>query len=286
MQNPPGTAAPNPPGTAVQPLVAAFDVETTGLIPGVDRIVELGAVLFQGEDILEIFDQLVDPGIPMPRDAQKVHGISDSMLRGMPSIAAALPRFLALVSKGTPVAHNAVFDVGFLSVDIMAAGLEAPDGPVLDTRILARRAFPGRFSYGLSNLVRDLGLEVTGVHRALADAHACRLLYLQCMREGGVEKLARSCGEPLDFTAHAPRMARTAAALQQAIAAGEDVEIAYRSARGELTERIIQPLSFSCIGGSVAVVAFCSLRNERRTFLLDSITMMRTAPNPRGTSAP
>ena len=287
MSNPPGTrvrvprecgtSMQNPPGTSTQqPLMAAFDVETTGLIPGVDRIVELGAVLFQGEDVLETFDQLVDPGIPMPQDARKVNGICDGMLQGMPSVAAALPPFLALVSKGTPVAHNAVFDVGFLSVDIMAAGLEAPQGPVLDTRILARRAFPGRFSYSLSNLVRDLSIEVTGAHRALADAHACRLFYLQCVRAGGVEKLARSCGEPLDFTVHAPRFARTAALLQRAIAAGAEVGITYRSARGEKTERTIRPLSFSCMGGSVGVVAFCSLRNEKRTFLLDSITVERT----------
>ncbi len=260
------------------PLVAAFDVETTGLIPGVDRIVELGAVLFRGEDVLETFDQLVDPGIPMPQEAREINGISDSMLRGMPAVGAALPPFLALVSKGTPVAHNAVFDVGFLSVDIMAAGLEAPQGPVLDTRILARRAFPGRFSYSLSNLVRDLSIRVSGAHRALADAHACRLLYLECLRAGGWEKLTRSCGEPLDFTTHAPRLARTASLLQQAIAAGAEVEITYRSARGEKTVRTIQPRAFSCVGGSVGVVAFCSLRNERRTFRLDSIAVVRAAP--------
>ena len=263
--------------SAVTPLVACFDVETTGLIPGVDRIVELGAVLFQGKDILDTYSQLVDPGIPMPPEAQRVNGISDGMLRGMPSIAEALPPFLALVSKGTPVAHNAVFDVGFLSVEITAAGLDAPSGPVRDTRILARRAFPGRFSYSLSNLVRDLSIEVTDAHRALADAHACRLLYLKCAEAGSVEKLARSCGEPLDFTTHAPRQAHMAALLQQAITARAEVEIAYRSARGEKTVRTIQPRAFSCIGGSVGVVAFCSLRNEKRTFLLDSISEIRAA---------
>ncbi len=270
-----------------QPLLAAFDVETTGLIPGVDRIVELGAVLFQGENVLGTFDQLVNPGIPMPPEAQAINGISDSMLQGMPDIAAALPPFLALLSRGTPVAHNAVFDVGFLSTDILAVGIEAPEGPVLDTRSLARRAFPGRFSFSLANLVRDLGLDVKGAHRALSDAHACRLLYLECVKAGNIETLTHSCAEPLNFTTHAPRVARTAAALKQAIVAGEEVEIAYRSARGEQTVRTIRPRAFSCMGGSVGVVAFCSLRNEKRTFLLDSITVLRAAreTNPRGTVA-
>jgi DNA polymerase III epsilon subunit family exonuclease len=267
----------------MQPLLAAFDIETTGLIPGVDRIVELGAVLFRGEDVLDTFSQLVDPGIPMPTDAFKVNGISDAMLQGMPTIGAALPSFLAFLSQGTPVAHNAVFDVGFLSADIITFGCAAPAGPVLDTRLLARSAFPGRYSYSLANLVRDLGLNVTGAHRALADAHACRLLCRSCVhvlekeRTRGVEELACLGGVPLDFTRHAPRVSRTAALLQRARTAGAAVEITYRSARGELTERAIQPLSFSCVGGAAAVTAFCALRNEKRTFLLDSIIEVRTA---------
>jgi DNA polymerase III subunit epsilon len=265
-------------------IFAAFDVETTGLVPGVDRIVEMAAVLFQGEAVLDTFSQLVDPGVPMPLDAEKVNGISDAMLNGMPSVGQALPGFLALLHRGTPVAHNAEFDVGFLSVDVSEAGLEAPTGPVLDTRLLARRAFPGRFSYSLTNLVRDLGLRVSGAHRALADAHACRLLFAHCIgileteKSLGVEELACLSGEPLDFTTHAPRRARTAALLQHARREGRSVLIAYRSSRGELTERTIRPLSFSCLGGSVAVVAFCMLRNEKRTFLLDSIAEVRQAP--------
>ena len=82
-------------------------------------------------------------------------------------------------------------------------------------------------------------------------------------------------GEPLDFTGHAPRAARTAALLQRARAAGSVVEITYRSSRGALTERAIQPLSFSCVGGAAAVTAFCTLRSENRTFLLDSIIEVR-----------
>jgi DNA polymerase-3 subunit epsilon len=259
----------------------AFDIETTGLLPGVDRIIELAGVAFQDDAVLSTFAQLLDPGIPIPREAGKVNGITDDMVKGMPTAAQTLPDFLAFLRRGTPVAHNAVFDVSFLQGDIEAAGIAAPVGPVLDTRGLARQAFPGRFSYSLTNLVKDMGLTVDGAHRALADAHACRLLFLLCMsRLGqgtapGIDDLSRMSGAPLDFGQHAPRQARTAAALDQALRNGTTVEIAYRGAGGELTQRRIRPLSFGRVGGSVAVVAFCMMRNDKRTFRIDSILEVR-----------
>jgi DNA polymerase III subunit epsilon len=256
----------------------AVDVETTGLVPGVDRIVELAAVAFQGDAVLGTFSQLVDPGMPMPSAAGCVNGITDEMLRGMPNAAEALPAFLSFVScGGIAVAHNAVFDVGFICTELQVAGLTPPDGPVLDTRGLARHALPRRQSYSLRNLIRDLDLSTECAHRALADAEACRQLFLRCVellcREEplSVADLVRLSGAPLDFCCHAPRGARTAAALNTALRSGGSLQIVYKSARGELSERRIQPLSFCTPGGSVAVEAFCALRNEKRTFRLDSI---------------
>jgi DNA polymerase III subunit epsilon len=258
----------------------AFDLETTGLIAGVDRIVELGAVLFEEDQVLDTWDQLVDPGIPMPAAAGRVNGITDDMLAGKPRIEDVLPGFLSFLGRGTPVAHNACFDVGFLCAAMDQAGCTPPPGPVLDTRGLAKRAFPGRFSYSLANLSRDYRLEVSGAHRALADAHTCRLLFLLC----GETAPARSgaCGPPLDFTENAPQGPRTAALLKKAMDHEGLVDIEYRSTRGELSARTIKPLSFSTMGGALVVNAFCGLRNMERTFRLDSILAAR----PAGASAP
>ncbi len=264
-----------------KPVIVAFDVETTGLVAGVDRVVELGAVAFQGDEVLDTFSRLVNPGVPMPPAAGRVNGITDEMLAEAPPPAAALPAFLTLLRSGTPLAHNASFDVGFVGVEAEEAGLPAPCGPVLDTRGLARRAFPGRFSYSLGNLSRDLRLEMPGAHRALADAHACRRLFQACIckltreTELTTEDLARLSGAPLDFSCHAPRQPRTARLLQQALTRGTMVAICYRSSGGALTERTIKPVAFSLVGGSVAVVAFCTLRNDTRTFRLDSIVGAR-----------
>ena len=141
---------------AAAPVYVAFDVETTGLIAGVDRVVELAAVVFQGEEILAESSALVNPGVPIPPAVSRVTGITEQTLAVAPPTPGPLADFLRTLSAGTPVAHNAVFDVGFVLTEAQEAGLALPPGPVLDTRGLARRAFPGRFSYGLGNLVRDL----------------------------------------------------------------------------------------------------------------------------------
>jgi DNA polymerase III subunit epsilon len=262
---------------AALPVFVAFDVETTGLIAGVDRVVELAAVAFQGEQVVEAFSALVNPGVPVPAVVTRVTGITDETLIGAPPPAGPLADFLRTLSRGTPVAHNAVFDVGFVLTEAQEAGLALPQGPVLDTRGLARRAFPGRFSYGLGNLVKDLQIQTLGVHRALADAHACRTLFLECVRrlgkdgEPALEELARLSGAPLDFHGHAPRQPGIARMLQKAVLAGSGVQITYRSSDGEITERMIMPLSISCVGGDPAVRAFCTLRGDNRTFFLGSI---------------
>ena len=259
----------------------AFDVETTGLFPGVDRIVELGAVLFQGDFVIDTWTCMVDPGIPIPPGATRVHGITDQEVKGKALLHEALPGFLSFLSRGTPVAHNAVFDVGFLYTDIAAAGLPAPEAPVLDTRGLARSAFPGRISYSLASLLKDYGLEAESAHRALADAYSCRRLFLLCRevlgreKAVGVEELACLSGAPLDFGQKAPRCARTAAVLNRALSDGASVRIAYRSSEGVITHRTIRPLSFTMVGGTVGINAFCLLRNQKRTFRLHAISDVR-----------
>jgi DNA polymerase-3 subunit epsilon len=278
-------------------VFVAFDTETTGLIAGVDRLVEVAAVAFRGERILREHEQLVDPGIPIPPGAQAINNISDEMVRGKPSIREALPGLLAVLHEGIPVAHNAGFDAGFLLPEIERTGFRAPDTPILDTRGLARAAFPGRQSYGLDNLSRDpdvrglAGDPVGGppgglgpggaAHRALADAHACMALFKACARRltargcGSVEDLLRLSGPRLDLGAHAPRQPRFAAMLEEARQAGASVEIEYVSASGEGTVREIKPLAFGVMGGAAVVRAFCRLRNQERTFRLDAIRELR-----------
>ena len=71
----------------------AFDLETTGTKPQADRIVEIGAVLFDGDQAAGTYGTLIDPGVPIPADASAVNGITDEMVRGKPRIADVLSDF-------------------------------------------------------------------------------------------------------------------------------------------------------------------------------------------------
>ena len=99
-------------------IFVAFDIETTGLTPVVDRIVEIGAVKFRNRKIIDTFQELIDPEMPISPGAFAVNGITDDMVRGKPVIEHVLPGFVDFLGQAIPMAHNSPFDIGFLSYDI------------------------------------------------------------------------------------------------------------------------------------------------------------------------
>ena len=119
----------------------ALDIETTGLTPVVDQIVEIGTVRFQGDEIIDTFEAFVDPGMPVSSGASAVNGITDDMVRGKPPIEEVFPRFIDFMGLDIPVAHHAPFDVGFLSYDISRLNLAVPDKPVLNTCVIPKSLF-------------------------------------------------------------------------------------------------------------------------------------------------
>ena len=115
----------------------AFDLETTG--PTLKKMrLEIGAVRFVGLQAQEGFGKLINPGVPIPPDAQAVNGISDEMVTsGKPKIEEVLGDFADFCGDLPLVAHNAPFDYKFLSAAIDRSKGAAPKGVVLDTLPLA-----------------------------------------------------------------------------------------------------------------------------------------------------
>jgi DNA polymerase-3 subunit epsilon len=184
-------------------VFTAFDLETTGLDPKLDRIAEFGAIKFDNRGIMARYSTLINPEIPMPEEAGRVNGITDAMLSGMPLIEEALPRFLNFVRNTIILAHNAPFDCGFVneSLNRLASGgkvystephsgegspldaavTTALANPIADSLVLAREAFPGRKSYSLQNLAADLAIPKRNAHRAEDDALLCMELFIRCL---------------------------------------------------------------------------------------------------------
>ena len=156
----------------------AFDLETTGTLPGVDQIAEIGAVLFNEQGIPEtIFATLINPLVPMPEGASRVNGITDDMLEGKPLITDVLDAFAEFCGDEILVAHNAAFDAQFLTADIRKHETKSPGGIILDTLPIARKVYPGLANYKLGTLIQHLGIPATNFHRAEEDASYCGHLF-------------------------------------------------------------------------------------------------------------
>jgi DNA polymerase-3 subunit epsilon len=151
----------------------AFDLETTGIMAGVDRIVEIGAVRFIDGAVEGVFSTLVDPLIPIPPGATKVNGITDDMVKGKLRVEELLESFAEFCADDVLIAHNAEFDYQFLVSDIKKHESKAPKGLVLDSYPMAKKVFPGLANYRLSTLVQHLSIPSTGFHRAEEDATYC-----------------------------------------------------------------------------------------------------------------
>ena len=160
----------------------AFDLETTGTVPGVDQIVEIGAVRFINGQPEAVFSTLVDPRRPIPPGASAVNGITDEMVRGKPFIENLLQSFAEFCGEDMMIAHNAPFDSQFLIADIKKYESAAPRGVILDTLPIARKVFPGLPNYKLGTLVQHLKIPTTDFHRAEEDATYCGHLFEQMVR--------------------------------------------------------------------------------------------------------
>jgi DNA polymerase-3 subunit epsilon len=164
-------------------VFVAFDLETTGLSPQLDRIVEIGAVKFVDGRETARFGSLVNPEMSMPPGAAAVNGITDQMLAGQPSLRDVLPDFLAFAEGAVLVAHNASFDLGFINSAMGRMSKGRLGNDFVDTRVMAQKAFPGRANYKLQSLAVDLGVKAVEAHRAVDDARVCQEVFQACLRQ-------------------------------------------------------------------------------------------------------
>ena len=157
----------------------AFDLETTGTLPGVDKIVEIGAVRFIDGEVDAVFSTLVDPQRAIPPGASRVNGISDDMVAGKPKIETLLGPLTEFCGSDVLIAHNAVFDYGFLNADYNRFEVRTPRGVILDSYPMAKKVFPGLANYKLGTVVQHLNITAKDFHRAEADATYCAEILLR-----------------------------------------------------------------------------------------------------------
>ena len=147
----------------------AFDIETTGLSAANDRMTEIGAVLFEGDQIKDHFQCFVNPHMPIPPEIKKLTGITDEDVKNAPDEDEAMRRFLEFVGGHPLIAHNAEFDTGFVRQACMRSGIEF-DPTIMDTLVLAQCLMPDLKRFKLDIVSHKLKLPEFNHHRAYDDA--------------------------------------------------------------------------------------------------------------------
>src|SRR5262249_21876885 len=136
-------------------------------------------------EILGEFAELAHPGVPIPEEVIRIHGISNAMVRDRPGPTPVLDRFFAFCGEAVLMAHYAPFDVGAIAFAYERDRRAPPKLLVLDTFLLPRRLFPGAPNYALETLVQFLGLPSHAAHRALPDAQSTLELFRRCVSAMG-----------------------------------------------------------------------------------------------------
>nr|WP_295675640.1 PolC-type DNA polymerase III [uncultured Intestinibacter sp.] len=169
-----------------------FDLETTGFSNKNDKITEIGAVKVKNFEIVDRFNELINPEKDISYKVQELTGITNDLIKDKPTIEEILPRFMEFVGDSVLVAHNAEFDIGFINQKCKEMNIEFKNKSV-DTLMLARILLPHLKRFKLNNLTKELGVPLHNHHRAVDDAAATAQIFikfLDMLEKKGAKKLS------------------------------------------------------------------------------------------------
>ncbi len=189
------------PGLLAEEEFVVFDLETTGLSPTVNEIIEIGAVKIKNGRIIGSFSRIVRPQNAIPAEVQRLTGILPEMIDGADGIEMVLPQFMEFVGSAVLVAHNAQFDTGFIRVNLTRTARKELENPVVDTLSLARALLPKLKNHKLKNLAEEFGVALERHHRAVDDAHATAEIFVK-MVELLVDRGINSLDQINDLVKH------------------------------------------------------------------------------------
>jgi len=165
-----------------------FDLETTGLNPIQNEIIEIGAVKIKGGEVVDSFSSLVKPDISIPNKISNLTGIDDKMVKDAPDYAQVFQSFVEFFDGKPLIAHNMDFDYSFIRDDLNKYFTD-DEITRIDTLSLARAVLPDLKKHKLSTLIEYYDIELKNHHRALDDARATAKLFLKLLGERDAKKI-------------------------------------------------------------------------------------------------
>lgn len=181
----------NEKGQTIDTPCIVFDIETTGFDSSINHIIEIGAVKVVEGKIVDKYATFVNPYVRIPAKITELTSITDEDVKDARGIEEVLPEFLEFCGDAVLVAHNASFDVGFITAKAKNLGIDI-DYTVLDTVSLARMLLPKLSKFKLNLVAKELGISLENHHRAVDDAGATAEIFekfVEMLKERGITTL-------------------------------------------------------------------------------------------------
>ena len=160
-----------------------FDVETTGLSSRYDKIIELAAVKVHKGEIIDRYESFINPHEPLSEVIKNLTGITDQMLENEREFEEVIPEFRDWVGDGIYVAHNAMFDMGFIDTAYTKLGFGPSENPVIDTLEITKVLNKSLKRHNLAALAKHYNVELVSHHRAIYDAEATGFIFIKMLQQ-------------------------------------------------------------------------------------------------------
>lgn len=167
-------------------VFTAFDTETTGLSSKYEKIIEIGAVKFDKNGIIDTYSVLINPEKVISSNITSITGITNQMVSDCKTFSEIAPSFLNFINETKLVAHNSKFDIGFVNAELEKTpynNLRKSQCNAVDTVKVTQKVFPALPCYKLQDLAKHFNIKVDAAHRAYDDARVCMELFVICMKQ-------------------------------------------------------------------------------------------------------
>ncbi|WP_191016463.1 3'-5' exonuclease [Treponema zioleckii] len=173
-------------------IFCAFDTETTGLKSETERIIELGAIKFNKDGIIDSMGTLINPQKSISPLASSINHITNEMVQFSPTEESVIPEFINFSKDCILVAHNAQFDIRFVNQSLLRLGMEELQNPAIDTLRFSRWALPSNGHWKLQFLAEQFKIDTGNAHRAQDDARVCMEIFLKLAEIEPTKRLSRA----------------------------------------------------------------------------------------------
>ena len=262
--------------------IVVFDLETTGLSPLMDKMIEIGAVKIDASGDISKWQSFINPQIPIDKKSMSIHGITDEMVADAPSEETVLPEFLEFCGPRSLWAHNAMFDIGFLVFALHQHKIEMPKISSYCSMKLARQTAPKLKQYKLATLAENFKAPLDNHHRASDDAFACAWILAELIinkdkRTDLKHALKESLLFRLDKFSKKDSYAypEKLEGLQQPVREQEIIEIFYNGGSHRQDFRPVKPIGLLPLPRGAILYAQCLLSGLFKSFALNKIKEFR-----------